>query len=37
LAILKKGYIYFDMLTIFENELDEITNVVKEVYSKIKQ
>lgn len=33
LAILKKGYLYFDMLTIFENELDELTLIVSEVIS----
>ncbi len=37
LAILKKGYIYFDMLTIFENELDELTMIVNQVYFNTKQ
>ncbi len=37
LAVLKKGYIYFDMLTIFENELNELTQVVCEVINNNKQ
>lgn len=31
LSVLKKGFIYFDMLTIFENDLNELTNIVVEV------
>ncbi len=37
LAILKKGYIYFDMLTIFENDLDDLTKTVNQGYINIKQ
>lgn len=33
LPILKKGFIYFDMLTIFDDDLDVLTEVVPEVVS----
>ena len=37
LSVLKKGYIYFDMLTIFENELQGLTQIVNDVISNNKQ
>ncbi|NTW31440.1 MAG: L-seryl-tRNA(Sec) selenium transferase [Bacteroidetes bacterium] len=35
LGILKKGNIYFDVLTIFENEIEEIAQIICEVHESI--
>ncbi len=31
-AVLKKGEVFFDMLTIPESELDQVAGIIKEVY-----
>ena len=36
LAVLKKGDIYFDMLTVFKSEAKEIAAIISEVYHQIK-